>query len=52
MHLEILKHLHQLNHFLYNLHLTPGDVVVDHLQKGMEDQRLVRQDFGAGECWF
>ena len=30
----------------------PGDVVVDHLQEGMEDQRLVRQDFGAGECWF
>jgi len=22
MHLEILKHLHQLNHFPYNLHLT------------------------------
>lgn len=29
-----------------------GDVVVEHLQEAMEDQRLVRQDYGSGECWF
>ena len=29
-----------------------GEVVVDHLQESMEDQRLIRQDYGAGECWF
>ena len=29
-----------------------GDVVVDHLEEGLRDQRLTRQDYGAGECWF
>ena len=37
-------------------YVPEGDIVVDHLDEvvdlGLEQQQLIRQDYGASECWF